>query len=161
MHLHAKTRNMALVALVVLMAALAVSPAAALAARGDGPYTPFPDRPNGDRSESFVNKLNQRGSSVSGPRSLSPKQLAEGVSTAKAGGARRSGRAKARHGGRAARGKAEARVGRSATAYRLAGFTPVSPPPEPSPVPLLVVGALLGLVAVAVGVYRVRRRWAA
>lgn len=157
------TRRRTMVAALIATVAVAAMPAGALAARGDGPYTPFPDGPD-SRALDYVNKLNARaaGPGGIGAVTVTPQQLAEGVMTP-AGEDASGGSGGA--GGRGGRGSAKRSdddgVGSAASPFKRAGFSPASPPPDPRVVPFLALGSLLGVAGVGVGVYRVRRRWAA
>lgn len=154
MDLRRTARSALATALVVALAA----PAGALAAKGDGPYTPFPDEPR-DRALNYLDKLNQRhrgAASKAGARPVTPAALARGV--------------------RVPQGDLDARVPRSvradpergtsrpdadsASPFARAGVDEASPPPDPKVAPFLALGAGLALAALAVGVYRRRRPWA-
>lgn len=154
------TPRRAIVAVLIAILAVSAAPGAALAARGDGPYTPFPDRPD-NRAQDYVNKLNQQGGGTGGAPAVTAGQLAKGV-TSDPGGKGTSGSTGAGKGARARTAtRSKDRVGSAAAPFKRAGFSPASAPPDPSVVPFLALGGLLGVTAVGVGVYRVRRRWAA
>lgn len=137
------------------LACLALAPAAQ-AAKGDGPYTPFPEDP-GHRAADFVNKLNHArsggGSAATGRQgtgALTPAQLATGV-TIKPRVAGRGRHAGASGPGRHA-GGADGRVQAGAAAgtpFDRAGFAEASDPPSPSALPFILIGAALAAAGAA------------
>lgn len=182
---HATRLPVIVAALIAVIAVVAAAPSGARAAGGDGPYTPFPDLP-GNQAEDYVNRLNERSAGSGGARKISPQRLAEGVTSppgeggvpqaggsanfsADGGGGSASrprggdgGSANRPGGGRGASADGSGDgVASAASPFGRAGISPASPPPDPSVVPFLALGGLMALAAAGVGVYRVRRRWAA
>ena len=165
MSFHRTRRRALIAALVALTAALAAGPSGALGAPADGPYTPFPEAPGDppdDLARSYVDQLIRRGSADGRALTVTPQQLAEGVTLP--GGPNGGRGASVAGGGGGEGGQATGsgdQAGRSSAPFERAGFAQASPPPDPSVAGFLIVGGLVGLAALAVGVYRVRRPWAA
>jgi hypothetical protein len=132
-----RLRPTAPVALLLLLGAIA-SPA--LAAPGDGPYTPFPEEDPVGRALDFVDRLNRRSGA---PRDLTPEELARGVVLAPRPDGRGTGRVVS---GPKAPG--------AATPFKQAGVAQAGDPPSPVAWPFAVVAGILaagGLLVAARG----------
>jgi len=130
-------RRMRVVA--TLLGGLAVSLAGAggaLAAAGDGPYTPFPDPDDpARRALDYVHQLNR--GAARAPAAVTLEQLERGIALKPRGRRERRRRA---HAGRR----------QAATPFRQAGVVRAEEPPSPASWPYLLAGA--GLACAAAGV---------
>lgn len=123
-----------------------MSASPALAAPGDGPYTPFPEDPAA-RALDFLQRLNSAGPDASA--NLTPKQLERGVVVRPPAAAETGARP------RRGAGVAEAAV----TPFRQAGVARASDPPSPAGWPFAVLAGVLASAAVALALRG--RAWSA